>query len=237
MNVSRRQALRVSGTALTGLSLGLHPAPLLARAGREAQDGPAGLVETPVRELSDLPLLSDGSAPVHPPQSAGSIEGPPVWRYTNGEPPPVEFDYRRLAVKIDARGTVRFSGSLTFADLEPLPRRSYVTLLQCGAPVPRGIVKWTGVRFADVAELLGVQGAAYCRIVGSDKHWVDEDMTTMMHPQVMLVWLFNDGPIPPEHGAPLRLIIPFRYGARSIKAVSQLILTATSFGLPESPVV
>lgn len=234
MKVSRRQALRVSGTALTGLSLGLRPVSVRA-APLPAQEAPAGLEDKPLRELSDLPLRPDGSAPEHPPQSAGLIEGPPVWRYTKGEPPAIDFDYRKLAVKVDPRGTARLSGTLTFPDLEPLPRRSGVTLLQCGAPVPRGIVKWTGVRFADVAGMLGVQGAAYCRIVGSDKHWVDEDMTTMMHPQVMLAWLFNDEPIPPEHGAPLRLIIPFRYGARSIKAVSEIVLTATSFGLPDDP--
>ena len=193
------------------------------------------MVETPIRELAELPLLRDGSAPEHPPRSAGSIEGPTIWRYTNGEPPPIEFDYRRLAVTVDARGTAKRSGTLTFPDLEALPRELYVTLLQCGAALPRGIVKWIGVRFADVAEMLGVQGAAYCRVVGSDKYWVDEEMTTMMHPQVMLAWLLNDEPIPPEHGAPLRLVIPFRYGARSVKAVSEIILTATSFGLPEYP--
>ena len=235
MHLSRRQALRVSGTALTGLSLGLRPAPAGARPGRPGQEEPAGLVDTPLRTLSDLPLRPDGSAPEHSPQRAGVIDGPPVWRYTDGEPPDIEFDYRKLAVKIDARGTARRSGTLTFPDLEQLPRRSYVTLLQCGAPVPSGIVKWTGVRFSDLADMLGVEGAAYCRIVGADHHWVDEDMSTMRHPQVMLVWLMNDEPIPPKHGAPLRLVIPFRYGARSIKAVSEIVLTATSFGLPQYP--
>jgi DMSO/TMAO reductase YedYZ molybdopterin-dependent catalytic subunit len=196
---------------------------------------PAGLADTPLRELTDLPLLADGSAPEHPNRAAGVVKGPKIWRYTKGEPPPIEFDYHKLAVKVDARGTAKRSGTLTFSDLEALPRELYVTLLQCGAPVPSGIVKWVGVRFADVAEMLGVQGAAYCRVVGSDRYWVDEDMTTMMHPQVMLAWMMNDEPISPEHGAPLRLVIPFRYGARSVKAVSEIILTATAFGLPEFP--
>ena len=47
----------------------------------------------------------------------------------------------------------------------------------------------------------------------------------MMHPQVMLgVWLINDQPIPPINGAPLRLVIPFRYGAPSVKAISEITL-------------
>ena len=60
------------------------------------------------------------------------------------------------------------------------------TLLQCGVPEPTGIVKWTGVRFSDFAELVGVQPPAhYCRIFSNDRYWVGEEMPTMMHPQVM----------------------------------------------------
>ena len=84
--------------------------------------------------------------------------------------------------------------------------------------------------------MLGVQPFThYCRIIGSDRYWVEEDMNTIMHPQVMLAWLMNDEPLPPEHGAPLRLIIPFRYGARSIKAITEIYLGATGFPLPEFP--
>jgi len=33
---------------------------------------------------------------------------------------------------------------------------SHTFLLQCGAPNPRGVVKWTGVRFGDFADMLGL---------------------------------------------------------------------------------
>src|SRR5207245_8185933 len=109
-------------------------------------------------------------------------------------------------------------------------------LLQCGAVNPHGIVKWTGVRFSDFADSLGlVAGAHYCRLVASDRDYVDEAVATLRHPQVMLAWLMNDEPIPPRHGAPLRLIIPFRYGARHVKAISEIIFTPTGFPLPTLP--
>ena len=54
-----------------------------------------------------------------------------------------------------------------------------------------------------------VPGAHYCRLVASDRNYVDESVATLRHPQVMLAWLMNDAPIPPRHGAPLRLIVPF----------------------------
>ena len=233
MTISRRQALQVSGTTLAGLSLGLRPETLVAQAppAQTPPPVPDKLVDATVRNIAPLPLNPDGSAPEHAASEAGPITEPYMWRYTNAKAPEIEYDYRKLKIKVDARGMARRSGTMSFADLEPLPRLSYVTLLQCGAVNPHGIVKWTGVRFSDVANLLGVQPFAhYCRLVASDKYWIDEDMKTMMHPQVMLVWMMNDQPLSAQHGAPIRLVIPFRYGARSIKAITDL-----SFGAPGMP--
>ena len=92
------------------------------------------------------------------------------------------------------------------------------------------------MRFADLADLLEIQPFAhYCRIVASDGYWIEEGIETMRHPQVMLAWKLNDEPLPPKHGAPLRLVMPFRYGARSLKAVQEIYFTATSFPLPALP--
>ena len=236
MKMSRRQAMHVSGTALAGLSLGLKPERLLAQAQQAPPPAPDKLVDATLRNIAPLPLLPDGSAPEHTPQEAGTISEPYMWRYTQGQPPAIEFDYRQMKIKVDSRGLAKRTGTLTFADLEPLPRRSSIVLLQCGAPNPHGIVKWTGVRFADFANMLGVQPFAhYCRFVASDKYWIDEDVKTLMHPQVMLAWMLNDEPIPPKHGAPLRLIIPFRYGAHSIKAITEMYLHATGLPTPQLP--
>ena len=134
------------------------------------------------------------------------------------------------------RGLAKLAGTLHFSDLERLPRVSHTFLLQCGAANPRGIVKWTGVRFADFADTLGlVPGAHYCRLVASDRAYVDEPLATLRHPQVMLAWLMNDAPIPPKHGAPLRLIVPFRYGQRSIKAITELVFATPGLPMPPLP--
>lgn len=232
MNISRRETMQFSAAALAGLSIGtLKPSGLAAQT---PQPQAGGLGETKLRDIAQLPLNPDGSAVEYAPADAGTISGV-LWR-TKNQTPDIEFDYRKLKIKLDARGTAKLSGTLSFGDLEKLPRRSYVVLLQCGAPNPRGIVKWTGVRFSDFAQSLGVQPfASYCRFVGSDAYFVDEDIKTLMHPQVMLAWLLNDQPIPPQHGAPLRLVVPFRYGARSLKAITEISFTATSFPPPKPP--
>jgi len=229
MKISRRETMQLSATALAGLSL----AGLSSAAAQNAAP-PAGLVETQLRNAPPLPLNPDGSAVEYPSQQAGTIAGV-LWKTKNRETPDIEFDVRKMKVKLDGRGTTKLGGTLTFDHLEKLPRHSQITLLQCGASMPRGIVKWTGVRFSDFAQSIGVQSiAAYGRFVGSDGYYLDEDIRTLMHPQVMLAWLINDEPIPPQNGAPLRLVVPFRYGARSVKAITEISLTATSF--PPRPV-
>jgi DMSO/TMAO reductase YedYZ molybdopterin-dependent catalytic subunit len=239
-NITRRDAIALSGSAVAGLSIGALTAQELAAQAAQTppQEWPATLVERPRREgfPQPLPLNPDGSAPVHAESEAGAIEEGQamMWRTQDRSTPVIEYDYRKLAVKVDTRGLARLGGTLHFADLEKLPRVSNTFLLQCGAPRPRGIVKWTGVRFGDFADMLGVvPGVHYVRFVASDRFYTDEDMTTLRHPQVMLAWLMNDQFIPPKNGAPLRLIIPFRYGNRSIKAIQEMVFSTP--GLPTAP--
>jgi len=234
MTISRRDAIAVSGSALAGLSVGgLTPSALAAQLAGRDQEFPDHLETVEPREdfPVDLPLNPDGSAPELPESEAGPIEGRLMWRTPDRTAPEIEYDYTEMAVRVDTRGLGTKRGTLRFSDLEPLPRVSGTFLMQCGAPLPSGVVKWTGVRFDDFADMLGlVPGAHYCRLTASDGHYVDESVAELRHPQVMLAWLMNDEPIPPRHGAPLRLIVPFRYGNRSIKAITEII-----FGTPGLP--
>src|SRR6059036_3459997 len=173
MKITRREAIEYSCLTVAGFSLaGLKPEEGLALAQgpspTQAQEPwPDTLVERPIRNIAPLPLNPDGSAPGHGPGEAGTISEPSLWRYNNNQPPQIDYDYRNLRIKVDSRGHARKMGTLRFADLDPLPRHSDTYLLQCGAPNPRGIVKWTGVRFSDFAEMLGIQPFAhYARIIG-----------------------------------------------------------------------
>lgn len=240
MDLTRRDALILSSSTLAGASLGMLGAERLAAAAlpRQTQEWPANLVETPLREgfPAPLPLNADGSAPEHPESAAGPIEGRLMWQTSDRTTPPGDPDYRNMAVRVDPRGLARRSGTLRFADLERLPRVSGTYLLQCGAPTPRGIVKWTGVRFDDFANMLGlVPGAQYARFIARDGASVDEDIETLRHRQVMLAWMMNDAPIPADHGAPLRLIIPFRYGRRSLKAITEIVFATPALPPPPPP--
>ena len=177
-----------SGNFLIGIVLALGATLLL------------GIALEVIARLEQVPAAVE-----YAPQEAGAITGV-LWR-TKNQTPEGEYDASKMKIKIDGRGTSKLTGILTLDVLEKLPRHSYVVRLQCGAPNPRGTVKWTGVRFSDFAQAVGAQSFAhYVRLVGSDAYFIDEDMTTLMHPQVVLAWQLNDAPIPPQHGAPLRLV-------------------------------
>ena len=233
MTLSRRDAILGSGSTLAGLSLAALAVTKVAAQEAQPEAFPDHLIEKAPRQgfPANLPLNADGSAPEHPESAAGPIMGRLMWKTADKLPPKAEFDYRKMAIKVDTRLLGKMTGTMHFADLEKLPRVSHTFLLQCGTVEPRGIVKWTGVKFADFADMLGlVPGTHYCRMIASDNHYIDESMDTLRHPQVMLAWMMNDKPLPPEHGAPLRLVVPFRYGNRSIKAITEI-----TFGTPGLP--
>ena len=150
MKITRREAIEYSCLTVAGFSLaGLKSEELLAMAQGQSptqaqETWPDTLVERPVRNIASLPLNPDGSAPGHAADEAGTISEPSLWRYNNNQPPQIDYDYRNLRIKVDSRGHARKMGTLRFADLDSLPRHSGTYLLQCGAPNPRGIVKWTG---------------------------------------------------------------------------------------------
>src|SRR5688572_6909046 len=153
MTISRRDAIRISGSTVAGLSLGaLSSDEVLAQAqgAAPAAPWPDTLVERPLRAgfPAPLPLNADGSAPEHPASAAGPITDPLMWRTPDRQAPPIEFDYRKMAIKVDTRGLGRLAGTLRFADLEKLPRVPHTLLLHCGAPNPRGIVKSPRVRLS-----------------------------------------------------------------------------------------
>jgi DMSO/TMAO reductase YedYZ molybdopterin-dependent catalytic subunit len=52
-----------------------------------------------------------------------------------------------------------------------------------------------------------------------DKYYVGLDMKSALHPQTMLCYELNNKPLPEDHGAPLRLIIPVKYGVKNLKRI------------------
>jgi DMSO/TMAO reductase YedYZ molybdopterin-dependent catalytic subunit len=45
------------------------------------------------------------------------------------------------------------------------------------------------------------------------------DLPSALHPQTLLAFEMNNKPLNSEHGAPLRLIVPVKYGVKNLKRI------------------
>jgi DMSO/TMAO reductase YedYZ molybdopterin-dependent catalytic subunit len=134
------------------------------------------------------------------------------------------------------------SPSLNFAldDIIALPRFDIVTELKCieGWSVP---VHWAGARFSDFARKFRLatrdgtlpdlrQRPAdlfdYAMLETPDRgYYVGLDIESALHPQTLLCYEMNGEPLTLEHGAPLRLVIPAKYGIKNIKRIGTIRFT------------
>jgi hypothetical protein len=128
---------------------------------------------------------------------------------------------------------------VTMEEIRALPRVEMVTELKCieGWSV---VVAWAGARLADFAERyrLATRGggplspggtgdlARYVAIETPDReYFVGLDIASTLHPQTLLCYEMNGAPLTPEHGAPLRLATPVKYGIKSIKRIGTIRFT------------
>ncbi|MEJ7625099.1 MAG: molybdopterin-dependent oxidoreductase [Pyrinomonadaceae bacterium] len=121
---------------------------------------------------------------------------------------------------------------LTLDDLKRLPRTEMTTELKCieGWSV---IVNWAGVRFSDFSAAFQPTNRPedlppYISMTTPDEtYFVGWDTPSIMHPQTLLAYEMNGEPLRPEHGAPLRLASPTKYGIKQIKRIGRIEYTAT----------
>jgi DMSO/TMAO reductase YedYZ molybdopterin-dependent catalytic subunit len=116
---------------------------------------------------------------------------------------------------------------ITMAQIRALPRVEQITQLNCieGWTV---IVHWTGARLADFTAKYAAQGgrAKYVGMQTPDhEYFVGLDIASALHPQTLLCYEMNGAALTNAHGAPLRLVIPVKYGVKNIKRIGTVTYT------------
>jgi hypothetical protein len=110
-------------------------------------------------------------------------------------------------------------------EIKRLPKTEIVYSFKCVEGWDQ-IQHWAGVKFSDFIEYFGLQELAKNQYVGMEtpdgKYYVGLEMECAMHPQTLLAYELNDRPIPLNHGAPLRLIIPVKYGIKNLKRIGSI---------------
>ena len=139
----------------------------------------------------------------------------------------IEKNYK---VKIES-GDLKFE--VTLDELKALPKHEIVFEFKCIEGWSQ-IQHWGGVRFVDVMNhyKIGQKDVENLyEYVGmetpDDKYYVGVDMPSMVHPQTILAYEMNGKPLLKKHGSPLRIIIPVKYGYKSLKKIGVIKFSDT----------
>lgn len=150
-----------------------------------------------------------------------------------------DFDPAAWTLRIENVWRADAPATLTLDDIKALPRAEMVTEFKC-IEGWSGIVQWAGARLADVMARYPPPPRTgdepdlsrpndlprYVALETPDgEYYVGLDVASALHPQTLLAYEINGEPLPLEHGAPLRLTIPVKYGIKNIKRVGLIRYT------------
>ncbi len=237
--LSRRQFLAVSGASLAVTALGAWGASRLF--GGQAM--PPRTDSTPVPVSGDDPFgarLTSGPAESPAPEALAARPAPvrgtrpeltaneDFYRIDiNTRPPQLDGDAWRLQVG----GLVNTPLEFTLDEIRALPSQTQILTMQCISNTVGGDLtsssRWTGVRFKDVLAMAGVQAqTAGAYITSADGFYEFVTMEDIEDERTLLVYAMNGEPLPYEHGFPLRVYIPNRYGMKQPKWIQWIELVA-----------
>ena len=93
-----------------------------------------------------------------------------------------------------------------------------------------GIAVWTGVQLAELLKLAGIKENAVeiMPVAGDNAQWQRPmPVAKAMEADTILAYLMNGKILPPDHGFPLRALVPGWIGAASIKWVTKLVVSTS----------
>jgi DMSO/TMAO reductase YedYZ molybdopterin-dependent catalytic subunit len=157
--------------------------------------------------------------------------------------------------RLDVDGRVRTPLSLSYAEVRAFPAKTLRVTLECAGNgranvMPRwqtqpweygaiGTAEWTGTPLRHLLELAELKSDAVdVAFLGADRGFdagVEHDYGRSLAPKramddnVLIAWAMNGAPVPPQHGFPLRLVVPGWYGMASVKWLKRIEVLAEPF--------
>ena len=148
-------------------------------------------------------------------------EGWPVLTY--GGAPRIDLQAWRFAIA----GLVENEVSLTWEELNALPQVDLHNDIHCVTGWSKLDNDWRGVRFRDVAALAAPKPAARHVMVHSyGGYTTNVPLVDLIRDDVFFAHTHGGKPLEPEHGGPLRLVVPHLYFWKSAKWARGLLFIA-----------
>jgi DMSO/TMAO reductase YedYZ molybdopterin-dependent catalytic subunit len=113
-------------------------------------------------------------------------------------------------------------------ELRKLPKTEFAYEFKCVEGWSQ-ISHWGGVKFSDFVKHYGLSEQAKLAYVGmhtpDEKYYVGIDTPSAMHPQTLLCYEASGQPLSAKNGAPLRLIVPTKYGIKNLKRIGTIFFS------------
>ena len=157
--------------------------------------------------------------------------------------------------RLEITGNVERALSLSLDEIRARPARTIPVTMECAGNgrarlVPRpisnpwlveavGTAEWTGTTLGDLLADAGVRADTVELVFTGADHGVqdgvehDYQRSLPLHeatrPEVLLAYEMNGRPLEPQHGAPLRLLVPGWYGMTSVKWLTRIEAVSEPF--------
>src|SRR3954468_1912458 len=109
-------------------------------------------------------------------------------------------------------GEVEQRLKLSWDELRALPHKEVTTDIHCVPPWSKLDTRWIGVPVSEVLDRAGVKPAGSHVMAYSDGGYTTNvPLDGLRDDDVLLAHTYDGLPLEPDHGAPLRLLVPKRY--------------------------
>ena len=127
--------------------------------------------------------------------------------------------------ELEVAGLVERPLRLRLKDLQSLAAITQSSRLKC-VQCWSARITWNGFRAQELLKIIMPKpSATWMRVDSADLYYDFHSLEDLLHPHTLFALGMYGKPLTPEHGAPLRLVLPFKYGYKSTKLITKITLT------------
>ena len=169
--------------------------------------------ETGERKIQERAMREAGRLP---PGQSLTLKWPVLHEGTVPRFDPKTWDFR-------VTGLVNKPLRVSWDEFTRLPMKQVTADMHCVTRWSRFDVRWEGVPFTEVIKLIDAKPEAkYVMVLAEQGYTANVPLENLMHPTTLFALKHNGEPLPPEHGYPVRLVVPELYAWKSVKWVRGL---------------
>lgn len=124
---------------------------------------------------------------------------------------------------IEVRGNVGNKKIFTLDELKKFPREERIHDFHCVTRWSRYDIRWAGMPFTNLLEIVKpAPETKHVIFYSYDTYTTNIPLAELMNDDVLIAYELEGNEIPPEHGGPVRMIVPMLYGWKSAKFLTKI---------------